>query len=133
MTILDVEVLRAACCIAGVDQQISEPEMKVLVEMADIVGVGRASLTAMINRARSDPEFYKEQFRMTQKEPDRAIVSLVRVGLADGRMGTRETQLITLFARKVGLAQSRIDQLLAAALAEADPATGSGTAAPATT
>lgn len=118
MTILDVEVLRAACCIAGIDQQISEPEMKVLVEMADVVGVGRASLTAMINRARADPDFYKEQFKMTQKDPDKAIVALVRVALADGRLGTRETQLITLFARKVGLAQTRIDQLLAAAVAQ---------------
>ena len=39
-----VELLRAACCVAGIDGEIDEAEFAVLKKLADDVGVGDASL-----------------------------------------------------------------------------------------
>lgn len=113
MIMLDVEILRAACCLAGIDREISDAERRVLTELAATAGVGQASFEAMMARARRDPEFYKDQFKLTQKDPEKAIMALLRVAFADGRLGNRERQLVVHFAEKVKLDRGRLDAMLA--------------------
>ena len=58
-----VEVLRAACCMAGLDGTIGEKELAILQKLATEAGVGGASLKAMMDRAKADPNYYEQQFR----------------------------------------------------------------------
>jgi len=54
-----VELLRAACCVAGVDGHASDAEQLILQRLADEAGVGAASLSAMIELAETDEQFYE--------------------------------------------------------------------------
>lgn len=111
----DVEVLRAACCIAGLDKDISEKEERLLRRLADRAGVGGASLTAMKNRALKDQNFYREMFRSLNMDADATMKSLLCVAVADHELTTDERVILHHFAQKMGLAEGRFDQLLAVA------------------
>lgn len=108
-----VEVLRAACCIAGIDGEITSNERELLKGLATGVGVGAASLQAMIDRAVKDPEFYKEQFGFIQADPEQALSTLLEVAAADGRLGNRESALFNWFGRKLGVTKERLDAIVA--------------------
>ena len=58
-----VELLRAACCMAGLDGTIGDAELAIIQKLATDAGVGAASLKAMMDRAKSDPSYYEQQFR----------------------------------------------------------------------
>ena len=62
MMVMDpVEILRAACCIAGLDEHVAASERPVLDELSRR-RVGKASLDAMVGRAKRDTDFYEQQF-----------------------------------------------------------------------
>ena len=71
----DLEILRAACCIAGLDQEIGDQEQPYLRKLADRAGVGDTSLEAMIDQARTDPEFYEQQLLFLKRDGDKVISS----------------------------------------------------------
>ena len=89
-----VDVLRAACCVAGIDGAPSESERKVIDKLAADVGVGRASLEAMIARGATDPDFHKEQFRVLRSSPQESIAALLEVAMADGKLTENETAVL---------------------------------------
>ena len=70
----DMEILKAACCVAGLDGQVCEKELPILKQLAERVGVGKASLEAMMDRAVSDRGFYEEQLSFLSSSPDEARV-----------------------------------------------------------
>ena len=110
-----VEILRAACCIAGLDEQISDEERSMLERLADHAGVGGTSLNAMIDRAVSDPDFYQEQFEMIRTDPDATMKALFCVAVADHELTTNERVILHHFATKLGMPAQRFNQLLGAA------------------
>ena len=63
-----VEILRAACCVAGQDGTITDQESAMLNKLTDQIGVGQMSLNAMIERAKQDPQFYREQFEVLRAD-----------------------------------------------------------------
>lgn len=89
-----VEILRACCCVAGADGKSTEQERQLLQRLADGVGVGKASLDAMIDRAESDPAFYEEQFRILKADPPGTMALLFETALADGKI--EQTEVDTL-------------------------------------
>lgn len=107
----DVEVLRAACCVAGLDGEVTENERAVLDRLADNAGVGRVSLEAMIDRARRDQEFYKEQFRVLKADPGETIKALIEVARADGDEHVNERVVIGHFAERLGLSPAQCDAI----------------------
>ena len=111
----DVEILRAACCVAGLDEQITDSERGMLKRLANHAGVGAVSLEAMIDRAVSDPDFYQEQFEMVRTDPDATMKALFCVAVADHELSTDERVILQHFATKLGMTPQRFDQLLAAA------------------
>ncbi len=115
MPMSHVEILRAACCIAGLDRTICEQERPLLDKLAAAAGVGQASLAAMMDRAQRDPEFFQEQFRLIKSDPDAAFKIVLTVAIADGRLTTDERVVLQHFADKLGLPAARLDQLLTAA------------------
>ncbi len=110
-----VETLRAACCVAGLDREVDEKERQLLDKLADRVGVGRASLEAMIGRAERDQDFQKEQFEIVQSDPERTVKVLLMVAMADGEITDEEKQVIADMSARLGMDASRFEQLLQAA------------------
>lgn len=112
MPIAEVELVRAACCVAGLDEKVCENERPILQKLARGVGVGQASLEAMIDRARNDQEFYREQFRILKPEADRAIRILLQVAMADGEITQEERIILHHFAERLEIDDEKFDRLL---------------------
>lgn len=116
MSMHDVELLRGACCVAGLDQQVTPAEMELLQKLADRAGVGAASLKAMIDMARTNEAFYKQQFKFKHPDPDRVLVELMRVAIADGDLSLDERVILGTFAERLGVPPARsaalIDEVL---------------------
>ncbi len=110
-----VEVLRAACCVAGIDGNVCDAEHPLLVRLANEAGVGGASLQAMINRASSDPTFFEKQFDIFKTDPEETLKALFQVAIADGRITQAERVLLHHFAEKLGMPEGQFERLLAAA------------------
>jgi tellurite resistance protein len=115
MSMIEVEVLRAACCIAGLDKQIDDNELKLLRKLAHRVGVGEVSLDAMIRRAREDQNFYQEQFRYLHADPQQAMTTLFGLAVADGQLTLEERVILRHFAERLELSEAQFEKLLAAA------------------
>lgn len=106
-----VEVLRACCCIAGADQECSEREFQLLQRMAKEIGVGQASLQAMIDRAESDPAFHKQHFQILKAEPSQALAILFQVAAADGKLLPEEIAMLQSLANNLEVPQEIFDQV----------------------
>ncbi|MGI9495923.1 MAG: TerB family tellurite resistance protein [Mariniblastus sp.] len=105
----EVEVLRAACCVAGIDGEITAGELVIINQLAEKAGVGKASLEAMIARGETDPEFYKEQFRVLKDNPREAMVSILKVATADHSLAKDEIEVMRKFAEKLGISAESFD------------------------
>jgi tellurite resistance protein len=112
MLVEQVEILRAACCIAGVDGVLTDREEAVLRKLKDHVGVGEASFTAMIEAGKNDPKFYQRLFNMLATEADRTLKTLFAVAASDGDVGEGELEVLRYFADKLGMEPERFEQLL---------------------
>ena len=110
-----VEIVRAACCIAGLDGKICARERPMLEKLAEFAGIGEVSLNAMIARAEEDQNFYQEQFQILKSDPAATITSLFCVACADGELLPSQRIILQHFADILGLDQKRFDQILEAA------------------
>lgn len=107
-----VELLRAACCVAGLDREICDKERPLLEALAQEAGVGRASLNAMIERAEADQDFYREMFQILHADPERAMKAMFAVAVADGEITLEQRVILQHFADKLGVPRERSDALL---------------------
>jgi tellurite resistance protein len=112
MPTADVEILRAASCIAGVDKNINPDELKVLMKLADRAGIGQASFNVIIEMARTDPRFYQDQFRLMRACPDEAIRVMIKTAVVDGDLAADERIIISKLGDQLGLSHETIDKLL---------------------
>ena len=128
MSYNQVEVLRAACCVAALDERICEHEQQVLEKLRDQIGVGQASFEAMLDRARNDDAYYEEQFKIAMVDPDAAIKTLFSLAIADHQITMNERVILQHFAEKLGMSADRFEQIRAAAerQVEAGGASSSG-------
>ena len=107
-----VDLLRAACCIAGIDGDLEGPERDIINRLASDVGVGKASLDAMIARGKRDPEFHKEQFRVLKADPQHSMAVLLEVALADGRVSDRESVVLESLSQRLEVPPDVFQQLM---------------------
>ena len=107
-----VDVLRAACCVAGIDGTPNPTERKVIDKLAADVGVGQASLEAMIQRGATDPNFHEEQFRVLKSDPQQSIAALLEVAMADGKITENETAVLRALAGKLSIPDETFEQLM---------------------
>ena len=112
MMVEDVEILRAACRITGLDEQVCDKGKSALQQFIRQVGVGKASLNAMIDRARSDQNFYEQQFDIIKTDPDSTMKKLLQIAVADNDISQTERIVLAHFAQQLGMAAQRFDQLL---------------------
>ena len=111
-----VEILCAACCVAGLDGEICERERPLLEQMAHEAGVGPVSLEAMIERATDEPNYYQEQLCIARSDPDTILTTLFRIAMADHELALEERVILQHFADKLGMSRQRFDQISAAAV-----------------
>jgi tellurite resistance protein len=109
----DLEILRAACCVAGRDGSVSDSEEPLIRQLADRAGVGDVSLKAMIERAEQDPDFYREHFEILKTEPERTVRFLAAVAAADGKVTAEQRAVVGHFASKLGMTDEELDRILA--------------------
>lgn len=107
-----VDILRAACCVAGIDGEVTDAERTVLNKLAEEVGVGSASLEAMIARGVSDPNFHQEQFRVLKVDPQTSMAALLEVAMADGAFREEEQRVLKALSLKIGVSDEVYDQLI---------------------
>jgi tellurite resistance protein len=109
-----VDILRAACCVAGIDGDITEAENAVISKLAKEAGVGRASLEAMMDRGATDPNFHQDQFRVLKEDPQESMAALLEVAMADGQLSDSESEVLRALSRKLSITSEVFDQLISA-------------------
>lgn len=107
-----VDVLRAACCVAGIDGKPNEAERVVIDKLAAEVGVGAASLQAMVDRGATDPSFHEEQFRVLKADPKQAMAALLEVAMADGKVTENEVGVLRALSGKLNVPEEVFEQLM---------------------
>lgn len=107
-----LDILRAACCVAGIDGDANEAQAAVLNRLAREVGVGKASLGAMIERAETDKTFHEEQFKVLEFEPKTTMATLLEVALADGELSSSEADVLRILAGRLKIDSAMFEQLL---------------------
>ena len=112
-----VELLRAACCVAGVDGRTSDAEQQILKRLAKEAGVGAASLSAMIELAETDKQYYEKQFRVLKADPQEAMQLLFRISLADASLRKDEAQVLKRLSRRLEVPAAQFDTWLGQAIA----------------
>ncbi len=110
-----VEILRAACCVAGLGHKIKPAEAKIVDRLAKHVGVGKASLDAMIERSEEDSSWHEDQFRVLKTAPQESMSVLFQVALADGELEDEEIVVLRQLATKLGVSDEVFEQLVAKA------------------
>lgn len=108
----DLEVLRAACCVAGADGKIDEHERRVIERLAETAGVGKASLKAMIDMAETDPEFHKNQLGILRTDPGRALRRLYVTAAANGDVTDQERDLLHHFGQRLDMSEQQVREEL---------------------
>ena len=107
-----VEILRAACCIAGADEKVDEKERQMLNHLASRVGVGEASLNAMILRAETEPDFFQTQFQVLKSNPDSTIRILFQVAASDGAVEPNQVEMLKHFADRLDMDENAFRNLV---------------------
>lgn len=112
MLIVKVETLRAACCVAGVDGEISDAEERLLRELKETAGVGEASFRAMKDMAVTERAYYERLFVMLEPDPEQVLTQLGLVAAADGEISSHEERVLRHFAEKLSFGEERTEALI---------------------
>lgn len=108
-----IDLLRAACCVANADGNAGEPEMAIVRKLIKEVGVGRASVEAMMDRAKTDPAFCEDQFRILKSDPSDAMMFLLQIAMADGVLSEEEVRVLQSLANNLEIPDEVFDKLIA--------------------
>ncbi len=107
-----VELLKAACCVAGADGETTDRELELLERLASDVGVGTASFTAMMERAKSDTSFCQAQFKYLQDNQVDCMAVLLQVAIADGSISTDEQEVLRHLAKNLKIPSDVFNELV---------------------
>ena len=107
-----VQVLRAACCVAGADGLTDPAERKIVEMLAAEVGVGAASLEAMLQRAETEADYVKDQFRVLKANPKETMGTLFSVAVADKSLDDQELVTLQKLAAKLDVSDEQYGQWL---------------------
>ncbi len=89
-----VELIRAAIVLAVADGKVSSSEKGLLSSFAGRIGIGTASLEAMIERARTDTSMRDDMLHRTMSNPSLTLELLVATARLDGDITTKERDVL---------------------------------------
>lgn len=114
------ELFQAVLAVAGADGTITRAERGLLEALAERVGVGRASLKAMIERATREPGFRAKRSIHKVNDPLKAIELLVAAARIDGEISEEERQLLVHIAAVWDIPNKEFVEAFKRGLATAD-------------
>jgi len=86
--------------------------MALVQKLIKEVGVGRASVQAMMDRAKIDPAFCEEQFKILKSDPSDAMLFLLQVAMADGKLTEGEVRVLQTLANNLEVPVEVFDKLI---------------------
>ena len=115
-----LELLRAALAVAVADGEIRRSEMGVVEGLAVRVGVGRASLDAMLEAARQDNSIADNILIRSKDRARTALELLVAQARIDGQISRQERDVIVRVATSLGITGDDFQTVYEAGIARAD-------------
>ena len=107
-----VDILRAACCVAGLDGEISQEEERLLRRLKDSAGVGEASFKVMCEMAVDEKEnYYEKQLDFLSTDPEKIVRVLLQIARADDEVTRNERVVVQHLAEKIGVSNDRFEEL----------------------
>ena len=111
----DVDVVKAVCCVAGADSDVTVDELAELGSLARRVGIERTQVTALLERSRDDEAFYQHQIDLLTDHADASMNTMIRLAreagtLADGHV----VMLLWRLATKLDIHADHFEELVAA-------------------
>jgi tellurite resistance protein len=115
-----LELLKAALAVAAADGELCRSEMGVIKGLAARVGVGEASLDAMVAAARRGDSLSVHVAIQRPKAARTALELLVGQARIDGEISPKERALLVWIAARLNIAGPEFDEVYRAGLARAD-------------
>ena len=115
MPMTDAEILKAVCCLAGADSEVTVEELQFLGGLARNAGLERHSVDAVIEKAHNDQDFHQRQLDLVMRDVDGAMNTLIRVAREGGSLEGHVVLLLWRVATKLQMSPERFEDLLAAA------------------
>ena len=116
----ELELLKAALAVAVADGEIRRSEMGVVEGLAMRLGVGRASLEAMLEAAQKDDSTADNILIRSKERARRALELLVAQARIDGKISAEERSVIVRIATSLNLAGGEFQSIYEAGIARAD-------------
>ena len=115
-----LELLKATLVLAAADGEIRHSERGLYERLARRIGVGQASLDAMIDQAHDTHEALEEICSTAIADPQRAFKLLVAAARLDGEISEEEREVLVLMVPKLKLPPEQFTELYEEGLALAD-------------
>lgn len=115
-----LELLKAALAVAVADGQLKRSELGVVRGLALRVGLGEASLQAMMEAAKQDPHFGNNILMRSSNSARLALELLVAEARIDGEISDEERALLIRLAERLEVSGEEFTELYKAGIARAD-------------
>lgn len=115
-----LELLKAALAVAVADGQVRRSELGVVMGLAARVGLGAASLEAMMNAAKRDPAYADSILMRSEDSARTAFELLVAEARIDGEISAEEREVLTRLAERLHISGDEFTELYKAGIARAD-------------
>jgi tellurite resistance protein len=113
-------MLRAVVVMALADGEISPGEKGLLKGLADRVGIGQASLDAVIDRARNEPSMRDDLFHRGVENAETALELLVGAARLDGEITDEERELLVHLMARLNVPTERFSEIYRRGIERAD-------------
>lgn len=115
-----LELLKAAMAVAVADHQLRRSEMGVVMGLAARVGLGEASLEAMMTAAKGNPAFADNVLMQSAEHARTAFELLVAEARIDGEISEEEREVLTRLADRLHISGDEFTELYKTGIARAD-------------
>lgn len=115
-----LDLLKAALAVAAADGEFKPSEMGVVLGLAARVGVGKASLDAMMAAAKRGDSLASNIVMQSPESARTALELLVAEARIDGEITEKERGLLAWLATRLGIKGEEFQAIYAAGIARAD-------------
>ena len=110
----ETDTVKAACCLAGTDSEVTVEELKLLRDLGGSVGLEQDEINSLIDKARRDTAFRAEQTDLLMSDVDESMKELIRLAQEsrahdDGYVA----MLMWRVAMQLDVSAERFEELLA--------------------
>jgi hypothetical protein len=111
----DAEVLKAVCCLAGADSDVTVDEIQALAGLARQIGLDTAAFNELIAEMRDDEEFRERQLDIAERDPNATVGIMIDAARRVEAVDDGNTvMLLWRVAAKLGIESDHFEALLAA-------------------